>query len=108
MSSPAAIPVENKGDGLFLAHNDRYDLTREFLEIYAALLRGEDVDYSGKHLQVEAGKLLFRPIPGPASRRSISAALRTPASMWRRNWSTNTSTWGEPPDAVAEKIAVVR
>src|SRR5450631_4911408 len=58
-------PIENKGDGLFLSHNDRYDLTREFLEVYTALLRGESVDYSGKHLQVEAGKILFLPYQDP-------------------------------------------
>jgi alkanesulfonate monooxygenase len=58
-------PVENKGDGLFLSHNDRYDLTREFLEIYDALLRGESVDHSGEHLQVEAGKPLFPPFQDP-------------------------------------------
>src|SRR6267378_8492878 len=27
-------PVENKGDGIFLSHADRYDLTREFLAVY--------------------------------------------------------------------------
>jgi alkanesulfonate monooxygenase len=54
-------PIENKGDGLFLSHRDRYDLTREFLEIYNALLRGETVNYSGTHLQIDAGTLLFRP-----------------------------------------------
>ena len=59
-------PVETRGDGLFLAHSDRYELTREFLEVYAALLRDEDVTYSGRHLNVEAGKLLFPPIQQPA------------------------------------------
>jgi len=99
-------PVENKGDGLFLSHNDRYDLTREFLEIYAALLRGESVDYSGKHLQVEAGKLLFRPFQDPPPALyfggSSDAGIDVAAQLVDKYL-----TWGEPPDAVAEKIAVV-
>jgi alkanesulfonate monooxygenase len=99
-------PVENKGDGLFLSHNDRYDLTREFLEIYAALLRGECVDYAGKHLQVEAAKLLFRPFQDPAPPLyfggSSDAGIDVAAQL-----VDIYLTWGEPPEAVAKKIAVV-
>ncbi|TIU29322.1 MAG: LLM class flavin-dependent oxidoreductase, partial [Mesorhizobium sp.] len=32
-------PVENKGDGIFLSHDERYEVTREFLDIYKAVLR---------------------------------------------------------------------
>ena len=99
-------PIENKGDGLFLSHNDRYDLTREFLEIYNALLRGESVDYSGKHLQVEAGKLLFAPFQDPPPALyfggSSDAGIDVAAQLVDKYL-----TWGEPPDAVAKKIAVV-
>ena len=100
-------PVENKGDGLFLSHNDRYELTREFLEIYAALLRGETVNYSGKHLQVEAGSLLFRPFQEPLPPLyfggSSDAGVDVAAQIVDKYL-----TWGEPPQAVAAKIANVR
>jgi alkanesulfonate monooxygenase len=100
-------PVENRGDGLFLAHSDRYELTREFLEVYAALLRDEDVTYSGRHLNVEAGKLLFPPIQQPAPPLyfggSSVAGIDVAAQLVDKYL-----TWGEPPAAVAEKIAVVR
>src|SRR6266849_9670 len=33
-------PVELEGDGLFLAHDDRYHLTHEFLEIWRRVLAG--------------------------------------------------------------------
>ncbi|STV03775.1 alkanesulfonate monooxygenase [Klebsiella pneumoniae] len=46
-------PVENKGDGIFLSHSERYQVTREFLDIYTRLLRGEKVDYHGEHIHVE-------------------------------------------------------
>ena len=100
-------PVENRGDGLFLAHGDRYDLTREFLEIYAALLRGETVDYVGKQLNVEAGKILFPPIQHPLPPLyfggSSEAGVNVAAQLVDKYL-----TWGEPPAAVAEKIAIVR
>ena len=38
-------PVENKGDGIFLSHAERYEVTREFLHVYKALLAGETVNY---------------------------------------------------------------
>ena len=34
-------PVENKGDGIFLSHSERYQVTREFLDVYTRLLRGD-------------------------------------------------------------------
>ena len=46
-------PVENKGDGIFLSHSERYQVTREFLDVYTRLLRGEKVDYHGEHIHVE-------------------------------------------------------
>jgi alkanesulfonate monooxygenase len=100
-------PVENKGDGLFLSHNDRYELTREFLEIYIALLRGESVTHSGKHLQIEAGQLLFAPLQEPLPPLyfggSSDAGIDVAAQLVDKYL-----TWGEPPADVARKIAVVR
>ena len=52
-------PVENKGDGLFLGHTERYELTQEFLDIFKRLLAGETVNYTGKHISVEEGRVLF-------------------------------------------------
>ena len=58
-------PVENKGDGIFLSHADRYEITREFLHAYKALLAGETVNDSGKHIRLEGGQLLFPPVQAP-------------------------------------------
>src|SRR6201994_3909946 len=33
-------PTENKGDGIFLSHDERYEVTREFLTVYKDLLAG--------------------------------------------------------------------
>mgnify|MGYP000308880085 CR=1 FL=1 len=58
-------PVENKGDGIFLSHEERYEVTREFLTVYNALLEGEVVNFTGKHIKVEDGRLLFPPVQSP-------------------------------------------
>ncbi len=100
-------PIENKGDGLFLSHSHRYDLTREFLEIYTELLRGETVNYTGRHLQVEAGKLLFRPCQDPHPPLYFGGSSDAGLDVAARLIDTYL-TWGEPPEDVAKKIAVAR
>src|ERR1700723_4322890 len=58
-------PVENKGDGVFLDHDARYALTREFLNVYKELLAGGVVNTRGNHIAIEDGRLLFPPVqPG--------------------------------------------
>jgi alkanesulfonate monooxygenase len=99
-------PIENKGDGLFLSHRDRYDLTREFLEIYDALLRGETVNYSGTHLQVDAGSLLFRPFQEPMPPLYFGGSSDAGIDV-AAQFVDKYLTWGEPPADVAKKIAVV-
>ena len=100
-------PVENAGDGIFLSHAERYEVTAEFMAAYKALLAGETVDVAGKHIRIEGGQLLFQPVQQPhpplyfggSSGPAIDIAAETVDKYL---------TWGEPPKAVAEKIAVVR
>ncbi len=100
-------PVENKGDGIFLSHADRYQVTREFLEVYSRLLKGEKVDFHGEHIRVEGSEILFPPVQedgpplyfGGSSDEAIDVAA---------NQIDTYLTWGEPVAQVAEKLAVVR
>ncbi|WP_027553321.1 FMNH2-dependent alkanesulfonate monooxygenase [Bradyrhizobium sp. Cp5.3] len=100
-------PVENKGDGIFLGHDERYEVTREFLNVYSDLLAGKTVNVEGKHIRIEDGKLLFHPVQSPrpplyfggSSDAGIDVAVDTVDKYL---------TWGEPPAQVAEKIAKVR
>src|ERR1700735_5559186 len=58
-------PTENAGDGIFLSHDERYDVTREFLDVYKEPLAGGVVNTRGNHIAIEAGRLLFPPVqPG--------------------------------------------
>ena len=97
-------PVENKGDGIFLGHDDRYAVTDEFLQVYTRLLAGETFDFHGTHIQVEGSKILFPPVqqPHPALYfGGSSPAGQEVAAKTVQKYLT----WGEPPAAVAEKVA---
>src|SRR5476649_54142 len=100
-------PVENKGDGIFLSHAERYQVTHEFLTVYQRLLKGEKVDFQGKHIHVEGAELLFPLVQtdgpplyfGGSSPEAIEVAAGQIDTYL---------TWGEPVGQVAEKLAVVR
>jgi alkanesulfonate monooxygenase len=100
-------PVENKGDGIFLDHGERYEVTREFLNVYRGLLAGKTVNADGKHISIENGRLLFEPVQdggpplyfGGSSDAGIDVAV---------DLVDKYLTWGEPPQAVAEKLDRVK
>jgi alkanesulfonate monooxygenase len=100
-------PTENKGDGIFLDHDERYEVTREFLDIYRDLLRGRVVNRQGKHISVEDGRLLFPPVQlgGPPLYFGGSSDAGIATAVGRVD---KYLTWGEPPAQVEEKIDRVR
>jgi len=99
-------PAENKGDGIFLDHDERYEVTRQFLSVYTALLAGETVNFAGSHIRIEDGRLFFpsaqQPRPPLYFGGSSVAAIDVAAEAIDKYL-----TWGEPPQQVAEKIAPV-
>jgi alkanesulfonate monooxygenase len=96
-------PIENHGDGLYLDHDARYELTEEFLIVFKRLLAGEHVTFDGKHIRIDDGHLLFpaiqKPHPalyfGGSSDKGSLVAARTIDKYL---------TWGEPPAQVGDKI----
>jgi alkanesulfonate monooxygenase len=99
-------PTENKGDGIFLGHDERYELTREFLAVYAALLAGETVNFQGTHIRVEDGRLLFPPAQTPRPALYFGGSSEAARDV-AADSIDKYLTWGEPPVEVAEKIAPV-
>jgi alkanesulfonate monooxygenase len=100
-------PVENKGDGIFLSHDERYEVTREFLDIYKAVLRGETVAFEGKHFRIEDGRLLFPPVQAPHPPLYFGGSSEA-ANAVAAEQIDKYLTWGEPPADVAAKVAHVR
>ncbi|GGN64108.1 alkanesulfonate monooxygenase [Actinoplanes lobatus] len=96
---------EQRMYGDFLDKDARYRRCDEFLGIVRRLWAGETVDFQGEHLSVSAAALsqIPDPIPdvyfgGSSPAAGIVAAKHADVYL----------TWGEPPSAVAEKIAWIR
>lgn len=96
---------EQRMYGDFLAKEQRYERCDEFLTIMRRLWTGETVDFTGKYLSVEGARLDQVPDPlpeiyfGGSSPAGIAVAARH-ADVYL--------TWGEPPEAVEEKLDRVR
>ncbi|RTL53552.1 MAG: alkanesulfonate monooxygenase, FMNH(2)-dependent [Bradyrhizobiaceae bacterium] len=103
-------PEELAGDGVFARHDERYELAAEFISVWQRLQRGERVDFHGKYVRVEGAQLYLFP-------------ERQPEQTFPPLWAGGSSaaghgfiaehidvylTWGEPLEAVREKIADVR
>jgi alkanesulfonate monooxygenase len=100
-------PAEAEGDGVFLGHDERYAVTDEFLTVWRRVMAGETVDFVGKHVRVKGAKLLYPPVQAPHPPLYFggsSAAAHTLAADHIDVYLT----WGEPPAAVAEKVADIR
>ena len=101
-------PVELAGDGLFLEHDERYEVTDEFLEIWRALVSStEEVNFAGKHLEVRGAKNLFRGIQQPYPALYFGGSSAAGIAVAAKHID-HYLTWGEPPAQVAKKIETVR
>jgi alkanesulfonate monooxygenase len=96
---------EQRAYGDFLDKDARYERAGEFLHIVRQLWAGETVDFAGTHLRVEGAALAALPEPVP----TIYFGGSSPAAgQVAARYSDVYLTWGEPPAAVAEKIAWIR
>lgn len=102
---------ELEGDGLFLPHAQRYALSREFLTIWRELLArshaGESFDFEGTQLKVRGSKLLYPPVNKPYPPVFFGGSSPEAHDLAAEQLDTYL-TWGEPPAAVAKKLADVR
>lgn len=96
---------EQRMFGDFEDKDTRYARCDEFLEIVRRLWAGETVDFHGRHLRVEDARLEQVPDPVP----QIYFGGSSPAAgVVAAKHADVYLTWGEPPAAVAEKIAWIR
>jgi alkanesulfonate monooxygenase len=100
-------PGEAEGDGIFLSHDERYAVTAEFLEVWKRVLAGETVDFEGRHIRVRGAKILYPPVQTPHPPLYIGGSSAVGHDLAARHHDVYL-TWGEPPAAVARKIADVR
>lgn len=100
-------PDELAADGLHLDHAARYEASAEFTQVWRRLLEGETVDFKGRHIDVRGAKLLFPPVQRPRPALYFGGSSDAAQALAAEQVDMYLS-WGEPPAAVAEKIAAVR
>jgi alkanesulfonate monooxygenase len=100
-------PEELEGDGLFLSHEERYELSAEFMTVWREVLArshaGEAFDYQGRHLRVQGPKLLYPPLNRPHPPAFFGGSSEAAHELAAQQLDTYL-TWGEPPQAVAELV----
>ncbi len=97
--------TEQRRFGDFLSHDERYSRTGEFLDIVRGAWSGEPYDFAGAHYRVEGATVMARPDPVPTVYFGGSSPAAGPVAA---RYVDVYLTWGEPPDAVATKIAWMR
>ncbi len=98
---------ELAGDGIFLAHDERYDHADEFFKVFNSLIETGRAHLEGKYIQAHHAALGLPPVQTPRPPLyfggSSDSAIEFSAGLVDKYL-----TWGEPPALVAEKIARVR
>jgi alkanesulfonate monooxygenase len=100
-------PEEAKGDGVFLTHDERYEVTAEFLNVWRRVMAGETVTFKGKHINVEGTKVIYPALQQPHPPLYFGGSSEAAMDLAAEQLDVYL-TWGEPPAQVAEKIAQVR
>jgi alkanesulfonate monooxygenase len=96
---------EQRMFGDFLDKDGRYERCDEFLTVVRALWTGEPVTFEGKHLQVEDAVL--SQIPDPLPEIYFGGSSPAAGRVAAKHVDVYL-TWGEPPEAVREKVEGIR
>ncbi|MDA3627199.1 LLM class flavin-dependent oxidoreductase [Saccharopolyspora sp. WRP15-2] len=97
--------TEQQRYGDWLDHDQRYERTDEFLAVLRGIFDGEPVDFDGEHYQVRGATAFEAPDPQPPLYFGGSSDAALPVAARRADVHL---TWGEPPDAVARKVKLLR
>ena len=103
--------AEMLADGVDADHATRYEISDEFLRVWRASLAGEGgaggFDFKGKHITVKGAKTLYPPVQKPHPPLYFGGSSEAAHELAAEQVDVYL-TWGEPPAAVAQKIADIR
>ncbi|MGB6102552.1 MAG: FMNH2-dependent alkanesulfonate monooxygenase [Pusillimonas sp.] len=104
-------PGELEGDGIFVSHDERYAVTADFLRIWRGILThshdGQSFSFDGSHQTSKSGKVIYPPIQKPYPPLYFGGSSDAAHELAAEQLDVYL-TWGEPPAAVAAKIADMR
>ncbi|MDR3465344.1 MAG: FMNH2-dependent alkanesulfonate monooxygenase [Xanthobacteraceae bacterium] len=104
---PGGDATELAADGVFLAHDERYEAADEYLTVWKRLLAGEKVDFAGRHVRVEGAQNFHDAVQKPWPPLYFGGSSPAAHELAAKHVDAYLS-WGEPVEAVAAKIADVR
>lgn len=104
---PGGDATELAADGVFYSHDERYEAADEFLTVWRRILSGETVDFAGKHIRVEGARNFHAAVQTPYPPLFFGGSSPAAHDLAAKHVDAYLS-WGEPPAAVAEKIADVK
>lgn len=105
---PGGDAAELAADGVFLDHDARYEAADEFLTVWRQILSSDaPYSYAGKHLRVENARNFYPPVQRPYPPLYFGGSSPAAHDLAAKHVDAYL-TWGEPPAAVAQKIADVR
>lgn len=99
--------AELAADGVHYPHDARYAAADEFLEVWRRVLSGEEVDFAGKYTTVTGAKNFHPPVQRPYPPLYFGGSSDAAHDLAAKHVDAYL-TWGEPPAAVAQKIADMR
>jgi alkanesulfonate monooxygenase len=94
-------------EGLPHSHEERYELTREWLAVFRAAFGSEAVNFKGRHIHVENGKALLPSVQRPYPPIYFGGSSDEARAVAAEHVDVYLS-WGERPEEVREKFADVR
>ncbi|MDR1423833.1 MAG: LLM class flavin-dependent oxidoreductase [Azoarcus sp.] len=100
---PGAWQEELAAEGVFLSHDERYELADEFVTLWKRLTQGETVTYQGKYFRLEKGRSLFPTVTQPHPALFFGGSSPAAHEFAGKHIDAYLS-WGEPLDQVAEKF----
>ncbi len=100
-------PDEQHGDGSFLSHEGRYAEADEFLKIWRGVAAGESVDFEGEYYKVKNAKNMYPPVQKPYPPLFFGGSSPEAVELAAEQIDVYL-TWGEPLQAVKEKIEIVK
>lgn len=104
---PGAWQEELEGEGVYLDHDQRYELADEFITLWRRLLTGEKITHKGKYFNIKEGQNLFAPVQKPHPPLYFGGSSDAAHNLAAKHIDAYLS-WGEPPHLVAEKIKDVK
>ncbi|KZZ84638.1 FMNH2-dependent alkanesulfonate monooxygenase [Bacillus sp. SJS] len=96
-------PAEQAGFGSYHSHDERYEVTDEYLDIWRKVMEGNQVDYKGKHLEVTGAHIPELPVQKPYPPLYFGGSSPAGKAVGAKHADVYL-LWGQPPNQIKAKI----